>query len=78
MIDPRIVVLIFVSGKIVITGAKSRSAILDGLEKLWPLIFSHRKTAERPSGRYVKPKGDGALGEEEQDAFSGALVGGAA
>jgi transcription initiation factor TFIID TATA-box-binding protein len=40
---PKVVILVFVSGKVVVTGAKSRSALLDGMDKLYPLLFKFRK-----------------------------------
>ncbi|KAL1139432.1 hypothetical protein AAG570_006416, partial [Ranatra chinensis] len=43
MIKPRIVLLIFVNGKVVVTGAKSREQIHDGLENLLPILKSFRK-----------------------------------
>jgi transcription initiation factor TFIID TATA-box-binding protein len=41
---PKVVILVFVSGKIVVTGAKSRTALFDGVNKLYPLLFKYRKT----------------------------------
>lgn len=43
MIKPRIVILIFVNGKIVITGAKSRGEIYEGLDNIYPILKSFRK-----------------------------------
>ncbi|KAK9507313.1 hypothetical protein O3M35_007198 [Rhynocoris fuscipes] len=43
MIRPRIVVLIFVNGKIVVTGAKSRADIQEGLDNIIPILKSFRK-----------------------------------
>ena len=43
MVSPNVVVLIFVSGKIVITGAKTRSILIDAITKLYPTIFKYRK-----------------------------------
>lgn len=42
---PRVVVLIFVSGKIVITGARTRSTILQATETIYPLLYRYRKGA---------------------------------
>ncbi len=39
MMDPKIVLLIFVSGKIVLTGAKSKADIESGFRKILPLLF---------------------------------------
>jgi transcription initiation factor TFIID TATA-box-binding protein len=44
MENPKIVFLVFVSGKIVVTGAKTRSAMLEGVDKLYPVLFKYRKT----------------------------------
>ncbi|XP_030384833.1 TBP-related factor [Scaptodrosophila lebanonensis] len=44
MVKPRIVLLIFVNGKVVFTGAKSRKDIMDCLEAISPILLSFRKT----------------------------------
>jgi transcription initiation factor TFIID TATA-box-binding protein len=38
MLEPEIVLLIFVSGKIVLTGAKERNEIYDAFNKIYPLL----------------------------------------
>ncbi|XP_050298904.1 uncharacterized protein LOC126737872 [Anthonomus grandis grandis] len=43
MIKPRIVLLIFVNGKIVFTGAKCREDIKESLENIYPILRSFRK-----------------------------------
>lgn len=43
MIKPRLVLLIFVNGKIVFTGAKSRQDIKDALYNIYPILKSFRK-----------------------------------
>jgi len=43
MVKPRIVILIFVNGKFVITGAKSRLEIYEGLDNIYPILKSFRK-----------------------------------
>jgi transcription initiation factor TFIID TATA-box-binding protein len=43
MIKPRIVLLIFVNGKIVFTGAKSINDISESLENIYPILQSFRK-----------------------------------
>nr|QCX41802.1 TATA-box-binding protein [Pagiophloeus tsushimanus] len=43
MIKPRIVLLIFVNGKIVITGGKTREEIKEALENIYPILRSFRK-----------------------------------
>ncbi|EDW35132.1 GL24756 [Drosophila persimilis] len=44
MVKPRIVLLIFVNGKVVFTGAKSRKDIMDCLDAISPILLSFRKT----------------------------------
>eukprot|EP01094_Clydonella_sp_ATCC50884_P030164 TRINITY_DN973_c0_g2_i1.p1 TRINITY_DN973_c0_g2~~TRINITY_DN973_c0_g2_i1.p1 ORF type:complete len:253 (+),score=94.59 TRINITY_DN973_c0_g2_i1:64-822(+) len=44
MVDPKIVLLIFVSGKIVLTGAKLREQIYEGFENIFPVLNEYRKT----------------------------------
>ncbi|NXD24854.1 TBPL2 protein, partial [Spelaeornis formosus] len=43
MVKPRIVLLIFVSGKIVLTGAKERSEIHEAFENIYPILRGFRK-----------------------------------
>ncbi|XP_067626075.1 TBP-related factor [Eurosta solidaginis] len=43
MVNPRMVMLIFVNGKIVFTGAKARKDIMDCLDKIYPTLLSFRK-----------------------------------
>lgn len=43
MAQPKIVLLIFVSGKIVLTGAKDRSDIYTAYEKIYPVLLGFRK-----------------------------------
>ena len=38
MIEPKIVLLIFVSGKLVLTGGKIRDDIYKGIKKIYPLL----------------------------------------
>ncbi|KAL1490020.1 hypothetical protein ABEB36_013932 [Hypothenemus hampei] len=44
MIKPRIVLLIFVNGKIVFTGGKTRDEIKEALENIYPILRSFRKS----------------------------------
>lgn len=44
MVKPRIVLLIFVSGKVVLTGAKVRGEIYEAFENIYPILKSYRKT----------------------------------
>lgn len=43
MVKPRIVLLIFVSGKVVLTGAKVRGEILEAFEAIYPILKGFRK-----------------------------------
>ena len=47
--SPRVVVLVFVSGKICVTGAKSRSQLLDAVQKLYPLLYKFKKAQQYSS-----------------------------
>ena len=41
--EPKVVLLIFVSGKVVITGAKLRTEINDAFEKIYPILKNFKK-----------------------------------
>lgn len=43
MLKPKIVLLIFVSGKIVLTGAKERNDIFNAFQNIYPLLMSFKK-----------------------------------
>jgi len=43
MIQPKIVLLIFVSGKVVLTGGKIRSEIHDAFDRIYPILKGFRK-----------------------------------
>ncbi|XP_041927868.1 TATA box-binding protein-like 2 isoform X2 [Alosa alosa] len=43
MVKPRIVLLIFVSGKVVLTGAKERTEIYEAFEHIYPILRGFRK-----------------------------------
>eukprot|EP00062_Callorhinchus_milii_P008737 gi/632951754/ref/XP_007891474.1/ PREDICTED: TATA-box-binding protein-like isoform X1 [Callorhinchus milii] len=43
MVKPRIVLLIFVSGKVVLTGAKFRSEIYEAFENIYPILKGFKK-----------------------------------
>eukprot|EP01029_Cantina_marsupialis_P029025 TRINITY_DN778428_c0_g1_i1.p1 TRINITY_DN778428_c0_g1~~TRINITY_DN778428_c0_g1_i1.p1 ORF type:complete len:212 (-),score=38.96 TRINITY_DN778428_c0_g1_i1:88-723(-) len=49
MIDPKVVLMIYVSGKIVFTGAKSRTAIYESFDKMYPVLlqFHQERLRER-------------------------------
>lgn len=43
MLQPKVVLLVFVSGKVVLTGAKTRDDVYTAFEKIYPLLQRHRK-----------------------------------
>ena len=43
MASPKIVLLIFVSGKIVLTGAKERREIFEAFQNIYPLLKKYKK-----------------------------------
>lgn len=47
MRDPKIVLLIFASGKIVLTGAKNKKDIYEAFEKIYPVLKGHKKRAPK-------------------------------
>jgi len=46
MVQPKIVLLIFVSGKVVLTGAKTRLEIYEAFENIYPVLNEFRKPLE--------------------------------
>lgn len=44
MVRPKIVLLIFVSGKVVLTGAKERSQIIEAFNNIYPILKNFKKT----------------------------------
>nr|CAB3502921.1 unnamed protein product [Digitaria exilis] len=47
MADPKIVILVFVSGKVVLTGAKVREQIYTAFENIYPMLVQFRKRQYR-------------------------------
>lgn len=43
MKNPKVTFLIFVSGKIVVTGAKSERIIHESFEKIYKIVYQYRK-----------------------------------
>ncbi|CAL8071701.1 unnamed protein product [Calicophoron daubneyi] len=43
IVKPRLVLLIFVNGKVVITGSKSREQIYEALNNVYPILYNYRK-----------------------------------
>lgn len=61
---PKVVLLVFVSGKVVITGAKTEEQLVEGLKKVYPVLLEFRKVdvATLPGTSQV---GDGATGNAD-------------
>lgn len=63
MVEPKIVMLIFVSGKVVLTGAKTREQIYDAFEHIYPVLadfrkeVTHHQSAIPPLPTLATPKG---------------------
>jgi transcription initiation factor TFIID TATA-box-binding protein len=51
MLEPRLALLIFVSGKVVITGAKSRDDLNEAFQRLYPVLCQFRKADSRAVSR---------------------------
>ncbi len=68
MYNPKIVLLIFVSGRIIITGAKAKRDMDAALEKLHPILLEYRKT---PAAAAVAPGGGGAASAASAGRASG-------
>jgi transcription initiation factor TFIID TATA-box-binding protein len=52
MMDPKIVLLIFVSGKLVLTGAKKKSDIDQAFQNIYPiLVDAKKKKVNEATGR---------------------------
>ena len=49
LVQPRVVLLIFVSGKVVITGAKTEDQLVEGLKKVYPVMLEFRKVNVAPT-----------------------------
>jgi transcription initiation factor TFIID TATA-box-binding protein len=43
MENPKVVLLIFTSGKIVLAGAKTRKDVYTAYQKIYPVLFSFKK-----------------------------------
>ena len=44
MYAPRVVLLLFVSGKVVLTGAKDTNQVYEAFANIYPIIETHKKT----------------------------------
>ena len=43
LVQPKVVLLVFVSGKVVITGAKTEESLVEGLKRVFPMLLEFRK-----------------------------------
>lgn len=55
MIDPKVVLLIFVSGKVVLTGAKKRADIYKAFENVYPVLKEFKKATSLVGGPPAAP-----------------------
>ena len=62
MYNPKIVLLIFVSGRIIITGAKTKRDMDAALEKLHPILLEYRKLTVAPPLAAMSSDGGGGGG----------------
>jgi transcription initiation factor TFIID TATA-box-binding protein len=49
MVNPKIVLLIFASGKIVLTGAKNKSDINEAYDNIYPVLKKFKKKPAKPA-----------------------------
>mmetsp|Transcript_15902 Transcript_15902/g.25218 ORF Transcript_15902/g.25218 Transcript_15902/m.25218 type:complete len:241 (-) Transcript_15902:214-936(-) len=75
MSQPKVVILIFVSGKIVLTGAKSKQEIDQSFRRLWPILQKFGKQYHLQSNHNHQEDQhmdlDDLDEEEDDDAFGG-------
>lgn len=74
LVEPRVVFLVFVSGKIVMTGAKTEMDLSNALTKLFPLLAEFRK--QTVVGIPGVGGGGGAIGQGIGSSESGGTGGG--
>ena len=79
MPDPKVVMLIFVSGKIVLTGARSTEALTLAFSKMYLKLLEYRKknivvsakqSRPAPKPQSIKDVGEGKRKAEEQDGVA--------
>lgn len=64
LVQPRVVLLIFVSGKVVLTGAKTEDQLVEALKKVFPVLMEFRKmTVAIMPGTATKNSEDGVIGQ---------------
>ncbi|KAK9810677.1 hypothetical protein WJX73_009549 [Symbiochloris irregularis] len=65
--SPKVVMLIFVSGKVVLTGAKSKEDIYAAFEQIYPVLTTFRKGAQAPAA-LPPPAGTPATSQAPREA----------
>ena len=60
---PKVVLLIFVSGKVVLTGAKSKDEVDVSFKKVWPILLKFKKEHRIESGHDINDQ----YGHNQQD-----------
>ena len=55
MVQPKIVLLIFVSGKVVLTGGKVRNEIYAAFEQIYPVLQEFRKASSSAGTTSLQP-----------------------
>lgn len=65
LVQPRVVLLIFVSGKVVITGAKTEEQLVEGLKKVYPILLEFRKVNVAPLPASGPAGGAGVTGNAD-------------
>ena len=73
-LNPKVVFLIFVSGKVVITGAKKETDLSTALTKLYPVLLEFRKSDVAPLPALPEPTGANEEGEAEKESLPVAEV----
>eukprot|EP00884_Botryococcus_braunii_P022481 jgi/Botrbrau1/8917/Bobra.0148s0031.1 len=71
MKQPKVVLLVFVSGKVVLTGAKSRDDIYGAFEKIYPVLQGFRKGDAPPAS--VRAAGPPLMGRSQPPAAAPSL-----
>ena len=59
MLQPKIVLLIFVSGKIVLTGAKEKEEIFEAFKKIYPVLQRYKKKTFEKTNDTTSDQGKG-------------------
>lgn len=67
LVQPKVVLLVFVSGKVVITGARTEESLVEGLKRVFPILLEFRKThvAGLPGTAINEVVGEGISGSAD-------------